>query len=366
MSSHIVEVAIIDDLIKHPNADRLEIATVKGWNCIVQTGQFQQGEKVVYIPIDSILPEELAERLGVTSYLKNGERLRTVRLRGYISQGILMKVDQGRKSGTDVAKEFGITKWTPPAPKYQSLSGGKPSTARNPNPYFDKYIDLENIKNYTEVFQPEDQVVITEKVHGTNFRAGRVASFPVTKWDKLKKFIRTKLLRKSDHVFVVGSRNVQLHAFSGTFYKENIYGKAAQLYRLSRILPPGYTLFGEIYGEGVQDLQYGMEGKGIDIVFFDLKINGYYVDYPVFREFCAKHNLPHAKNLYNGVFGNGDIVKSLTDGDSHLAEQNGSKQIREGIVVKLINEKNDPRFGRKILKSISDAYLLRKDGTEYQ
>lgn len=364
MSSHIVEVAVIDELVKHPNADRLEIATVKGWNCIVQIGQFEKGEKVVYIPIDSILPEELAEKLGVTSYLSKGERLRTVRLRGYISQGLLMKIDQHRKVGTDVAKEFGITKWAPPPPKYQG--SGKPSTPRNPNPNFDKYNDLENIKNYTSVFQYDDIVVISEKIHGTNFRAGKVPSYPITFWDRVKRFIRTKILHKSDYVFVVGSRNVQLEPDSETFYKENVYGKAARMYQLNRILPDGYTLYGEIYGEGIQDLQYGMEGKGIEVVFFDLKINGKYVDYPVFRDFCAEHNLPYAKNFYTGPFEDGEIVKQLTDGQSHLAMQNGSEQIREGVVVKLVHEKNDPRFGRKILKSVSDAYLLRKDGTEYQ
>ncbi|QNR70356.1 RNA ligase (ATP) (plasmid) [Paenibacillus peoriae] len=364
MSSHIVEIAIIDELVKHPNADRLEIATVKGWSCIVQIGQFQKGEKVVYIPIDSILPEELAEKLGVTSYLKNGERLRTVRLRGYISQGLLMKIDQKRKVGEDVAKEFKITKWAPPPPKYQG--NGKPSTPRNPNPNFDKYTNLENIKNYTNVFQPEDEIVITEKVHGTNFRAGKVPSYPITLWDRIKRFIRTKILHKSDYVFVVGSHNVQLEPDSETFYKDNTYGKAARMYKLNYILPDGYTLYGEIYGEGIQDLQYGMEGKGIDVVFFDLKVDGKYVDYPVFRDFCAEHNLPYAKNFYTGPYGDGSIVALHTDGDSYLAEQNGAEQIGEGVVVKLLREQNDPRIGRKILKSISNDYLLRKNGTEYQ
>src|ERR1700730_1650712 len=102
MSSLIVEVCEIARLVPHPNADNLEIAVVKGWDCLVKKGSFKPGDKVIYFPIDSVLPLELSEQLGVTKYLKAmrkdyvyegpplGGRVGAAKLRGRVSYGLLM------------------------------------------------------------------------------------------------------------------------------------------------------------------------------------------------------------------------------------------------------------------------------------
>lgn len=113
MSSNIVEVVRINNLVKHPNADTLYVATIKGWPCIVKEGQFSVGNLAVYIPIDSVIPDELADKYNL-EYLKKGNRVRTIKLRGVISQGLLLTLPEGVnwKEGRDVAKEMGVTKWS--------------------------------------------------------------------------------------------------------------------------------------------------------------------------------------------------------------------------------------------------------------
>lgn len=167
MSSLLVEVVRIGDITKHPNADTLSMTTVKGWNCIFKDGQFNPGDLALYVPIDSVLPDALVEERGL-EYLKNGARVRTVKLRGVLSQGLLLTLPNGHrfKAGQQVADKFGITKWEPPAPSYQGAPNTAKATRNRPNPNFTRYCDPENIKNYPGVFKDGEEVVITEKIHG--------------------------------------------------------------------------------------------------------------------------------------------------------------------------------------------------------
>lgn len=371
MSHLIVEVCKVQELTKHPNADTLLIAKIKDWHCIVKDdGAIKNGDLVVYIPIDSIIPDELAEKYNL-EYLKKGSRVRTVKLRGYISQGLVLPLDclpEGNwKDGDNVAEVLGITKWEPPTPAWQQpINTGKRKrgSLNNPNPEFYKYTDIDNIKNFPGVFDEDDEVVITEKIHGTNFR--------VTYVKRYTKGLINKILSwfQSPYQFLVGSRNVQIgEGRECAFYGTDVYSKIAKKYSLYDIMKehPGYELFGEIYGVDsdtgvkIQDLTYGKDQ--LDVVFFDLMIDGKYVTYDEFMNFCNEHNLPTVPLLFRGTFTH-EVLESCTSGDSVLAKINGSKQIREGAVVKDPNETNHPRIGRKILKSISVDYLLRKDGTE--
>src|SRR5690349_1488726 len=145
-SSLIVEVCKIKDIEPHPNADRLDIATVKGWNVIIQKEQYNVGDLVVFIPPDCVLPEKLIEEYDL-SYLKNGGRTGTVKLRGYISQGLVLPAPKGAVEGLDISEYLGIKKWAPPESLYSPKSGGQQVSKKKINPLFDKYTDIENIKN---------------------------------------------------------------------------------------------------------------------------------------------------------------------------------------------------------------------------
>ena len=365
MSKLIVEVCKVDKIEKHPNADRLSIVTVKGWNCIVSLDQYKEGDLVIYCPPDSVIPNDIIEKYNLEFLKKNG-RVGTIKLRKYISQGLILdlkclpgygELTGGMSSlcfeGKDVAKELNIIKYEVPAPKFQQFRGQRP-TKKKQNPLFDKYTDIENIKNYNKVFKDEDLVVITEKIHGTNFRAGKLLRYKDNLWGKIKAFLFGK------YEFVYGSHNVQLSTFhTKNFYGEDIYGKIAKKYKLAEIISEDYILYGEIYGKGIQDLEYGKED--IDIVFFDIKYKEKYLNLSEFLFITKSLNLPTVPILSIENFRK-DTISTYTDGKSKLCPT----QSREGCVIKPIKEEYNIKIGRKILKSVSEEYLLRKGGTEYK
>jgi len=359
MSSLIVEVCVIDNVEKHPNADNLEIATVKGWNCIIRTGQYREGDTVVFIPPDSVLSPALIEKHNITYLKNNSGRIGTIKLRGYISQGLILPAPEGCTVGQNVAGMLGITKWEPEEPRYHITSGSK-RKSKSSNPNFDRYTDLENIKNFNNILKPGDPVVITEKIHGTNFRAGYIPIHVRNLWDRVRAWFY------GGYEFVYGSRNVQLAGIARKkrgpyrgYYSQDVYGKIAEKYKLGEILDKDFIIYGEIYGKGIQDLTYGLDD--IDLVVFDIKYKDKYLDHADMVAICQKLKLPTAPVLYIGEWDK-DLHLRHTDGKSILAPH----QIREGVVVRPTTEKNHPRLGRLILKSISTDYLLRPQGTEFK
>jgi RNA ligase (TIGR02306 family) len=365
MSTFKCEVVEVKDIKPLPGKDRIELIYVLGWQVIHTKGILNVGDKVVYVPVDSLIPEKLAEKLGITGYLKKGERLKSIKLGGYLSQGLLLQARPKDKLGDDVASDFGITKWEPPAPGFMQIT--RKSGPWNVNPDFHKYTDIENINNYTSIFEEDEEVVIREKIHGTNGRYAKLEYTPKTLWEKVKNWYRLKIQKGEKEILYVGSRGTQITngnpKTKKSYYQaqgmdKNVYEVIAERYQLDRILPPNYALYGEIYGEGIQDLTYGIHG--FDAVFFDLKIDGEYVPDYVMEQFCLTNGLHVAPLLYRGPYSL-DVVKQHTGGKSILAPD----QIREGCVVKSVNESFHPQAGRKILKSISEDYYLRKDGTEF-
>jgi RNA ligase (TIGR02306 family) len=96
MSSLLVETRVIDQILPHPNADRLELAHIAGWQAIVPKGEYVAGEVVIYIPPDVVIPRDLAGRIGVTNYLveradESGDHVlvtKQIKLRGEPSYGL--------------------------------------------------------------------------------------------------------------------------------------------------------------------------------------------------------------------------------------------------------------------------------------
>jgi len=324
MSSLIVEVVRVNDIKEHPNADKLEIAVVKGWECIVPRESYKVGDKVVYAPIDSVIPSELSDKMNITKYLSHG-RVRTAKLRGIYSQGLIIPMKyvpnyENLQTGDNVAETLGITKFEPPI---KIRMGG---LHRVSEPRFIKYTDIENIKNFPDTLQEGEEVAITEKLHGTNFRAANI-----------------------DGEFHVGGHRLNFEESD-----DNLYWKAAKIYNLKEALNPGEQIFGEIYGFKIQKLAYGLKNK-FDVRFYDLMINYKYVNYPQFKKFCEDKGLPMVPELHVGKW-HKDLMK-FAKGKTTLAEH-----VREGIVIKPIEERFDDKIGRVALKHISEEYLMKDYG----
>ena len=121
----LASIETIAEILPHPNADTLEIAKVLGWQVIVRKGEFKAGESAVFIPIDTILPDE-----PWSAFLKKGDkpiRLKTIKLRGQYSQGLVQPLSilpehvRGWQTGADVGGELGVRKYEKEIPA--SLSG---------------------------------------------------------------------------------------------------------------------------------------------------------------------------------------------------------------------------------------------------
>jgi RNA ligase (TIGR02306 family) len=327
MSSLIVRVCKIDEVVAHDNADRLEVCKVGGWQCIVAKDQYRAGDLVIYVPIDSVFPQPLSDKIGVTKYLSK-QRVKTAKLRGVISQGVIMSATEVADAveGQDVAEILGITKYE--VPVQGQSTGGIP---RPQHPDFLRYTDIENIKNYPNVLIEGEDVIMTEKIHGTNFRAANI----VTETEGVS----------GQAGFHVGS-----HRMDFVETPENLYWRAAKKYKLDQLLPPGYQIFGEVYGKGIQKLTYGLED--FDVLFFDLMKDLKYVGYDEFVSFCRERGLPIVPELYRGPWN-----------QTWLAQANGQStlttHIREGFVVKPVTERWDHKVGRVALKAIGDQYLLK-------
>jgi ATP-dependent RNA circularization protein (DNA/RNA ligase family) len=116
------------------------------------------------------------------------------------------------------------------------------------------------------------------------------------------------------------------------------------------------VLFGEIYGSKIQSLDYGHKGT-MGYRAFDLLIDGHYLSWPGFTLLCAQYCIDTVPIVASIPFSL-DTIKKHSEGNTLLMDDNA--HIREGVVVKPLQERRDPKLGRCILKYVSDQYLFGK------
>ena len=374
MSSLKVEIVTLDRIEKHPNADRLEIGFVKGWTVVIPKGTFDTTTLCVYFPIDSILPQKVEERLfppGSKIKLSKG-RIKTIKIRGAISQGLLARVDEvfdsdyGLYIGKDVANDLGVTKYEPPEDAQAKFAGNRTSKKQS-NPNFHKYTDIENFKWYPNLFVPGEMVYITEKIHGTNFRCGWVPVHLNTWWKRTRFWVQyilawlTNDMQYHGYEFVYGSHNVQFQdtprkkGFYGPTLGKNVYAEAVEKYDLRQKLQPGKVIYAEIYGDGIQkNYLYGCKSGERKMVVIDVESNGIYVEHEFLINFCANKGLPIVP-LDGAMLYDEARIHKLVDAPSWLGNE-----LREGVVIKPAIEEHT-YMGRKILKLKSDRFLLTQE-----
>jgi RNA ligase (TIGR02306 family) len=316
----------------------LELATVKGWQLVVPKDRYAMGDRIVFIPPDSLVPLEVSDALGVTNYLSNG-RVRCVTLRGEPSFGVpgdMSILPPGEwKVGDDVADVLGITKYLPP---FRATEGD----ADTPSAFLQTYTDIQNLRDHPDVFEPGERVVATEKIHGTNCKCALIDG------EEMAGSMDVRRKRPEDDVM---ARHLYWMPFT-------IPGVPALLRALADIYDAKQViLYGEVFGSKVQKpLHYGCVGQ-LGFRAFDILVDGMYLDYEVFVGFCDAYDVPRVPELYVGPF---DIaaIKAVSDGPTTL----GGDHIREGVVVKPLVERTHPKVGRLIAKYVGDAYLLKKAG----
>ncbi|MFJ3643171.1 RNA ligase (ATP) [Streptomyces sp. NPDC090108] len=340
----------------HPNADALELAQVGLYRAVVAKGVYRTGDTAVYIPEQSVLPGALIEELGLTGRLAGGDgnRVRAVRLRGELSQGLVCRPDalagvdlaRAAAEGTDFAELLGITKWVPPVPPTMS---GEVERA----PELLPWTDIENIQRYPDIFVPGEPVVLTEKLHGSACLLTYTAD-----GDRV---------RVSSKGF--GARSLALREDPRNLYWRAVraHGVAEAAARLcERLGARRVGIFGEVYGAGVQDLTYGADGRRATLGYaaFDVaaELDGT-VRWLDAAELLAGE-LPLAPVLFSGPY---DIARVTECASGRETVSGRELHLREGVVIRPAVERYSAvTGGRAIAKAVSPAYLTRKGGTEYE
>jgi RNA ligase (TIGR02306 family) len=341
-----------------PNADNIELVTVGGWNAITKKGEYQVGDLVVVATTDAVIPQALSDLMEVTNYLRKGQRVRTVKLRGVYSECLIIPIgfvpDKYRYEGADCMELLEIFKYEPPVKTITLVSGGR-KVKYHQNPNFHVYYKFPNQKNVPDMFSEEDEVVITRKLHGTNARYGIVRKKKLSLWDRVKMFFGNKW---AGFEYVYGSHNVEKGSDSQGFYSTDVWDDVAVKYDIrSKIwshvkdtyeyLESGFIIYGEIYGAGIQkNYEYGLDT--IKFAGFDVEVDNEYVGYPAE---CAHFNvldLPQVELLYKGIW-----VKEIQDTFVFNNNIEGTKVPHEGVVVKSVTGDR-----RKVSKVINPDYLI--------
>ncbi len=361
MNNFPASIVKIREVLPHDNAERLEIAMIEGWACVTGKGQFRAGDKAIYIAVDSVLtPDVQTAILGDSKITLHKSRVRAIRIRGKVSQGLLVGFKEWPKLAglpveEDVSLQLGVTKYEPPVPEYQKSVPGAPR--KKANPLFKEYTDISNIKHYFGIFKDGETVVMTEKIHGTSARYALLPTVANTLWKRFKKLVG--LLPKYE--FCYGSRRVQLQNQPGKkgYYGEDVYGNIAKQHDIEKLLLPGEEVFGEIYGPGIQK-GYAYSAEEHCFVVYDVQKDGRWLDHGELVMWCEGNKLPMVPVLYVGPYSDAKLAE-FTSGPSILDPHT---KVREGTVVRSINETIGP-CGRVVLKSISPEYSLNKDNSDF-
>ena len=346
-------IQLIAEVLPIENADSIEKVRVKDWWCVVIKDAFKVGDFCVYFEIDSLLPidnpafEFMAKGnkpkdviIDGVEHAAYGYRLKTIKLRGQISQGLALPLSSNVFSGEnigirvdegmDVTEMLRIVKYEPPIPAH--LSG----VVKGAFPGFIPKTDEERVQNLGEVVNKIQGVTfyITEKLDGSS------ATF-----------------YKRDGELGVCSRNLELKDTP-----ENTIWEIARRYNLAEVLPDGYAIQGEIIGESIQKNPLKQQKQELYVYNVFMIDEHKYMNYTDFIDFCEEKNLLTVPVVHPSYVLDTDVegLLRLADASSSL----NSNVKREGIVFRSIEEKEMEHDGvmmRLSFKAISNEYLLKNE-----
>lgn len=346
-----------------PDADAIEVATIDGWKAVVKKGEFAVGERVIYIEVDAILPasnptfdflnakgsKDLPTESGYTIL---GFRLRTIRLRGQLSQGLVIKfpenwtlTEEGINTNAcwglldpedDLSEAFGIEKYEKPitASMAGKVAGNWPSWLPK--------TDQERVQNLRIDKIPRGLYLLEEKVEGSSMTIG---------FDGEKVF--------------VGSRSLilDLDQVGNTFV--DVAKESGLLDILPMFTDKKIAIRGELVGPGIQGNIYGLTKHRF--YTFDIWFDGKYLGPEARAEMIAEMMLVSKESC---VEINTDVVFMVpflkimlipNSIEEFLDEATGQSRIadvlREGVVFKQWREDGQEPFTFKV---ISPEYLLKQ------
>jgi len=336
MTRKMATIRKIDAINPIAGADAIEVATVGGWKVVVKKGEFTAGDLAVYCEIDSWIPTGLAPFLSKGKEPREynglkGERLRTVKLRGQVSQGLLLPLGIGvygvnaqLGEDADVSELLGIQKWEAPIPA--QLAG----VMRGSFPSFIRKTDQERIQNLKKELEHWNTEYntweVTEKLDGSSMT-----------------------VYFNNGVFGVCSRNIDLvRDENNAFWKTAI---SAGFEKMLTDHGANLALQGELVGEGIQGNPYGLTGQKFYLYnIFNIDQQEYLSPWAV-RPWAILTGVLHVPLLEREMSLTGTTIDYLLDNAEGKSALNNNVE-REGVVFKR-NGQNYTSF-----KAISNKFLM--------
>jgi len=326
------------------NADAIELARINGWQCVVKKGEFVEGDLGLFLEIDSVPPDIEAFRFLWARKPKEGEdvaaelerpgkfRVRTMKLRGMLSQGVLMPLgtfDFGAVAvEDDMTGVLGVTKYEPPVPSglgdYRALF-----------PAFISKTDEMRVQSVPQVL---------DELRGLPY----VASL---KCDG------------TSSTFCIDPRTDEFHACGRNFSViegDSVYWRVARKYNLEELLrkSPDLAVQGEVCGPGIQKNRLGL--KELDLFVFNVYDfrNARHLDSLSAQQWALENGLKHVEIVESGEsFAHSqDSLLALAEG-----KYAGTGNEREGIVIRPLHETFSATLGGRLsFKAISNRFLLKE------
>lgn len=343
MTRKLASIQRISKLSPIENSDNLELAEIQGFRAVVKKGDFKENEIIVYIETDSVLPE-----MPQFEFMRaRGFRVRMIRLRGTLSQGLcfplsILPFREQQESdlwqygeGTDVTNVLGITKYEPPIPA--QLQGD----TKGPFPSFLIKTDetrVQVLQSLLDKYKGQE-CYVTEKFDGSS---------------------ATYFINKGE--FGVCSRNQELKESEG-----NTFWKIAKQFKIEeklRGVTGNFAIQGEIIGEGIQGNKYSIKGQ-VPLFFNVFNIDSQrYLSFIDMRKFLQTLELPtvtviNPKYILDNNID--ELVKMATITSSILTDQGTIHA--EGIVIRpheeIIDDNDWLVAGRVSFKVISPEFLIK-------
>jgi RNA ligase (TIGR02306 family) len=329
----LAKIVEIDALLPIEGADAIECAVVGGWKVVTKKGEYKVGSRAVYCEIDSWIPHKLAPFLSKGKEPREfegiqGERLRTIKLRGQLSQGLLLNLDDvipwtnSYQLDEDVSEVLGIIKWEKP------INAQLAGICKGNFPTAIPKTDQERVQNLTkEIAVAQGSVYeVTEKLEGSSMTCYLIAG-----------------------EFGVCSRNMDLKRDeNNSFWQVAIRN---DIENLMRQRGDNIAIQGELIGPGIQGNIYKLSKPELYVFdIYDIQ-EGSYITPDLRRAIITGMGLNHVPVLESNFKLETDVEGLLTKAEGHSVLGDITGPEREGLVFKQVN-------GGMTFKAISNKYLL--------
>ena len=334
MERKLVSVQRVESVSPIEGADQIEQARVMGWTVVVKKGEFASGDACVFFEIDSLLPAGAAwaEFMRV-----RGFRVRTLKLRGVLSQGLalptsILPVLPGDVPpvGVDIRDLLGVTKYEAVLPDAREVAGPFPTLVPK-----------------TDEIRLQSALAVLEEMVGRDF-------YVTTKLDGTS----ATFFQDPAGGFVACSRNWALAP------GPNPVWRMVERYKLAEKLPKGFAVQGELCGPGIQKNRLGL--PEVDVFVFNVydAQAGKHLDLAHMIAFCREHGLrtvpverevrgEDAKTFAHSLEGWLDAARGIYP---------GTKNRKEGIVIRPLVETFSPTLGGRLsFKVINNEFLLKDE-----